>query len=103
VPSSSAGVAAVVGTFIGISRRHAGSENGCDSQELGVTMDSFGVDNERYGVGEGNSVEGLVFSTGVPSKVTMVMITFSALLCRKTRSLSTREFLLMLGRRVLEK
>jgi len=78
VPLSSAGVAAVVGTFVGISRRHAGGENGCDSQELGVTIDSFGVDNEQYGVGEGNSVEGLVFSTGVPSKVTMVMMTFSA-------------------------
>jgi len=104
VPSSSAGVAAVIGTFVGISRRHAGGENGCDSQELGVTIDSFGVDNEQYGVGEGNSVEGLVFSTGVPSKVTMVMMTFSALPRRKTRSLlSTREFLLMLGRRVLEK
>jgi len=97
VPSSLADVAVVVGTFIGMSHRHAGGGNRCNLQELRATINSFAVDNERYGVGEGKLVEGLVFSMGMPSKVTMVVMTFSALSHRKTCSLSTREFLLVLG------
>jgi len=73
-------VAAVVGTSVGMSHRTAGEEKTCIACCCGVGCNIIGSFSNWLSVGGVEMGEGLALWTGMPSKVTMVMMTSLAFL-----------------------
>jgi len=81
--SSASGLAAVVETCVGMSRRPAVQGKMFVSMCSGVGIDTMCSGSVRAGVVGVGEVRGHALLLGLPSKITMVMMTFSAFLVEK--------------------
>jgi len=84
--------AAVVETYVGMSRGGAIREKVGFSCCCGLFFDALGFSNLLHSLGRVGEVKGLALCTGLPIKVTMVMMTLSAFPRRGARRLSTGSF-----------
>jgi len=81
--SLASGVTAVIGTFVGMTCRPAVHEKMCISLCCRVGFGAIGLGNIWHDLWRVFEVKGLVLLSGLPSKVTMVMMTLSAFLIEK--------------------
>jgi len=82
----------VIETSERMSRRGAGNEKMCVSCCGRVGCDAFGSGSCWYNVGGVIVGGGLWLFVGLPGKVTMVMMTLLAFLCRKACRVGTKDF-----------